>query len=152
MLSRDIFEQVKRLTEEFELTSPPLWHNFLVNLGIKKRGLCYHWSDSLYIYLHQKNYKNFDFYLIGSNIGEYFSEHNALLVVKKNALSIRNGIVIDPWRESGELYFSKLEEDKKYDWRHRKNRELLSHRELLCYRLFPCTQFTQFRLFSSHGF
>jgi len=120
-LSRDIFQKTKNLTEDFELTSPPLWHNFLVNVGLRKKGLCFHWSDTLYTYLKQKQYRYFSFHLVGANVGEYFSEHNALVVVAKGK-KIEDGIVIDPWRDSGKLYFSKVKEDTKYHWVHRRDR------------------------------
>jgi len=124
ILSQDIFHETAILTKEFELTSPPLFHNFLVNTGIREKGLCYHWSDALYGYLLQKKYPHFEFHLVGANIGEYFSEHNALVVVAKNG-SIKNGILVDPWRDSGKLYFSRVVEDKKYQWKHREERGCL---------------------------
>ncbi len=123
-LSQDIFHKTQKLTKEFELTSPPLFHNSLVHIGIREKGLCYHWSDALYMYLSQKKYPHFEFHLVGANIGEYFSEHNALVVVVKNG-SIENGILVDPWRDSGKLYFSRIVEDKKYKWKHREERGCL---------------------------
>ncbi|HSR74055.1 MAG TPA: hypothetical protein VLL31_04360, partial [Sulfurovum sp.] len=82
-LSQDIFRKTQTLTKEFELTSPPVFHNFLVNVGLREKGLCYHWSDALYDYLSEKDYASFEFHLAGANIGEYFYEHNALVVVAK---------------------------------------------------------------------
>lgn len=123
-LSRDIFNETVKLTKEFELTSPPWFHNFLVNTGVREKGLCYHWSDALYVYLLQKNYPNFEFHLVGTHIGEYFFEHNALVVVAKNG-NVMEGVLIDPWRDSGKLYFSKVNEDKKYKWKHRSSRGCL---------------------------
>ena len=123
-LSQDLFYETQKLTKEFELTSPPLWHNTLVNIGLREKGLCYHWSDALYAHFLQKKYPHFEFHLVGANIGEYFSEHNALVVVTRGGL-IENGILIDPWRNSGKLYFTKIVEDKKYQWKHREERECL---------------------------
>ena len=120
-LSKDIFQKTAQLTKAFKLTSPPLWHNTLVGVGLKKKGLCYHWSDALYSYLLSKNYTSFEFHLVGANIGKYFSEHNALVVVSKKC-SIKEGIIVDPWRNSGKLYFSKVNKDKKYQWKHRIDR------------------------------
>ena len=125
-LSQDIFHETQKLTKEFELTSPPLFHNSLVNLGIREKGLCYHWSDALYAHFLQKKYPHFEFHLVGADIGEYFSEHNALVVVGKGG-SIQNGILIDPWRNSGKLYFTKVVEDKKYQWEHREERGCLRY-------------------------
>lgn len=123
-LSRDIFYKTQKLTKEFELTSPPVFHNFLVNVGLREKGLCYHWSDALYAYLSEKKYASFEFHLAGANIGEYFYEHNALVVVAKGG-NVKEGIIIDPWRDSGELYFSKVEDDLGYKWQHRPNRGCL---------------------------
>jgi len=120
-LSRDIFQKTRQLTKEFELTSPPIWHNFLVNIGVRKKGLCFHWSDALYLYLKQRGYQEYRFHLAGANIGEYFSEHNALVITGKD-MKVEDGVVIDPWRDSGKLYFSKVKEDKKYVWSHRTDR------------------------------
>ncbi|WP_309494551.1 hypothetical protein [Sulfurovum sp.] len=120
-LSKDIFHKTQKLTEEFELTSPPVFHNFLVTVGVREKGLCYHWSDALYAYLSQKHYASFEFHLVGANIGEYFYEHNALVVVTKGG-KVEEGIIIDPWRDSGELYFSKVKDDSAYTWTHRSKR------------------------------
>jgi len=117
-LSKDIFRKTEQLTEEFEMTYPPQFHNFLVTVGIRKKGLCYHWSDALYLYLSKKHYPSFEFHLMGANVGEYLFEHNALVVVAKGG-KIKEGIIIDPWRDSGELYFSKVGDDPDYKWIHR---------------------------------
>jgi len=61
---------------------------------------------------------------VGANIGEYWSEHNSLVIVAKGML-IEEGIIIDPWRKGGELYFSKVKDDKKYIWQHRPSRGCL---------------------------
>jgi len=123
-LSQDIFRKTQRLAKEFELASPPVFHNFLVTVGLREKGLCYHWSDALYAYLSEKHYASFEFHLAGANIGEYFYEHNALVVVAKGG-KVEKGIIIDPWRNSGELYFSKVEEDSEYQWKHRPKRGCL---------------------------
>ncbi len=120
-LSQSIFRKTAELTDEFELTSPPLWHNFLVNVGLRKKGLCFHWSDTLYLYLKRQGYRDFSFHLVGANIGEYFLEHNALVIASKDG-KVEEGIIIDPWRNSGKLYFSKVKEDKAYKWTHRLDR------------------------------
>jgi hypothetical protein len=125
-LAKEIYAQTQRLSKEFHLTSPPQYHNFLVNIGIKEKGLCYDWSDALYLHLKHQNYFAFDFHLMGANIGDYWREHNVLLIVAKGK-PIDTGIIIDSWRYSGKVYFAKLKEDRKYFWIHRKKR---------CQRLF----------------
>ncbi len=121
-LSKDIFQKTEALTKEFEMTSPPQYHNFLVNIGLKEKGLCYQWADALYAYFRQKSYPSFEFHLMGANIGEYWTEHNVMVVVAKG-MPIDEGIVIDPWRNPGKLYCSKVKDDHKYHWKHRPKRE-----------------------------
>jgi len=121
-LSKDIFKKTEALTKEFEMTSPPQYHNFLVNIGLKDKGLCYQWSDALYAYFTHKSYPSFEFHLMGANIGEYWTEHNVMVVVAKG-MPIDEGIVIDPWRNPGKLYFSKVKDDHEYHWKHRPERE-----------------------------
>ena len=120
-LSKDIFMQTRRLTQLFKMESPAWYHNFLVNIGLKEKGLCYHWSDTLYAYFSKKKYSSFEFHLMVAHKGEYWREHNALLVTAKNK-KIEEGIVLDPWRNAGALYFSKLLDDTQYPWVHRANR------------------------------
>ncbi len=61
-LSQDIFHETQKLTKEFEMTSPPQFHNFLVTVGVREKGLCYHWSDALYVYLSGRGYTSFEFH------------------------------------------------------------------------------------------
>ena len=120
-LSQDIFSKTAQLKKDFQVTTPPQYHNFLVNVGLKEKGLCYHWSDALYVHLNAQEYKGFEFHLLGANIGEYWKEHNVLVVVAKGQ-SWQDGVILDPWRDSGNLYFSKVKEDSKYSWKHRPQR------------------------------
>lgn len=125
-LAWDIYHKSEELIESYALVSPPQFHNFLVNTGVKEKGLCYHFSDALYSHLKSQRYENFDFHLVGANIGEYWSEHNALVVAAKGCRSdaciLNNGILIDAWRNSGEVYYSRVSEDKSYHWKHRSER------------------------------
>jgi len=120
-LSRDLFLQTARLTKEFELVSPPWLHNTLVNTGVRKKGLCYHWSDALYLAMQEKGYDDFAFHPAGANIGEYWREHNVLVITAKGK-PFGSGIVIDAWRHSGRLYFARVKDDTKYEWQERKER------------------------------
>ena len=105
------------LSRQYKLVSPPLWHNTLVNVGLKKRGLCYEWANDMWTYLHRKVYKSLKIYYIGANIGTYF-EHNALSISAKGE-DLNHSVIIDAWRDSGRLFFIELKKDKKYEWRER---------------------------------
>ena len=123
-LSRNIFIKTAQLSNEFEMTDSPYYHNFLVNVGMKDKGLCYQWADALYAYFSKQDYPSFEFHLVGANIGSYWTEHNSLVVVAKG-MSVSEGIILDPWRNGGELYFEKVKADKAYIWKHRPKRGCL---------------------------
>src|SRR6478735_7662356 len=41
------YDYPRELAQQYRLVRPPLWHNLLINLHLKKRGLCYHWAEDL---------------------------------------------------------------------------------------------------------
>lgn len=105
------------LAKRYNLVAPALWHNSLVNIGIRERGLCYEWSDDLLKYLLKQDYKSLQFYSVVSDRGSYF-EHNALAVLATGDI-INNSILLDAWRNSGNLYFIHIKKDKSYSWEKR---------------------------------
>lgn len=107
----------QKLAKDYKLVSPPYIQNTLVNFGLKKRGLCYEWTGDLFKYLLARNYTTLSLHKVGANIGK-LSEHNALSVSFQGK-NIRNNILLDAWRNSGNLFFIKIEKDKKYVWKER---------------------------------
>ena len=120
-LARSSIYYVQDLITEYRLVSPPLWQNALVNMGLKNRGLCYQWANDLYHYLKRKEYQTLTLHYVGANISTY-KEHNALSVSARGR-DINGSILLDAWRNSGDLYYKKIEEDKKYKWSERLDME-----------------------------
>lgn len=102
------------LAENYGLVYPPTFHNFLINTGLKERGLCYQWSEDMITHLKGLKLQSFDLRWGVANKGE-LDEHNSVVVVAKGA-PFTTGILIDPWRNSGVLYWAKLGDDPDYHW------------------------------------
>lgn len=102
------------LAEKYGLVYPPTFHNLLINTGLKERGLCYEWSEDMMAHLKAQQYESFDLRWGVANRGD-LDEHNSVVVVAKGA-PFWSGLLIDPWRNSGELYWSKLGDDPEYKW------------------------------------
>jgi hypothetical protein len=102
------------LADHYRLVTPPTFHNFLINTGLKERGLCYEWSEDMMAHLKKGHYKSFDFRWGVANKGD-FDEHNSVVVVAKGA-SFKTGILLDPWRNSGVLYWANVNDDPSYVW------------------------------------
>lgn len=114
MLAYEALLYPQILVERYGLVYPPTFHNFLINTGLKERGLCYQWSEDMITHLKGLKYQSFDLRWGVANKGE-FDEHNSVVVVAKGA-PFRTGVLIDPWRNSGTLYWAKLGDDPEYKW------------------------------------
>lgn len=102
------------LKKSYSLLSPPLYHNTLINLGLKERGFCYHFTHDLLKELKKYNFKTLDLRWAVHKRGEYF-EHNSILVSAKNK-DFFSGIILDAWRNSGILFWENVKKDKDYTW------------------------------------
>jgi len=102
------------LAQRYGLVSPPTFHNLLINMGLRDRGLCYQWSEDMITHLKALHYQSFDLRWGVANKGE-LDEHNTVVVVAKGE-PFESGILIDPWRNSGELYWVRLKDDPEYHW------------------------------------
>ncbi len=127
-LSREAIRYSKKLAARYKITTPPLVHNFLVNVGIKNRGLCYQWSDDLYMHLQNLHLRSIQLKPVGANIGKYWTEHNALVVLPTHDNRLDHGVLLDPWRHAGVLYFVPISKDPVYHWQIRTDRyEVYTH-------------------------
>ena len=50
------------LAQNYGLVYPPTFHNLLINVGVKDRGLCYQWSEDMITHLKNQHYKSFDYF------------------------------------------------------------------------------------------
>jgi hypothetical protein len=103
------------LAEEYQLVRPAVAHNLLVALGIKDRGLCYHWTQDLMKRLQALDLKSLQLHWGVAHRGSELREHNCVVVSAKGQ-SFFKGIVLDPWRNSGNLYWARVTKDS-YPWR-----------------------------------
>jgi len=46
-----------------------------------------------------------------------------VMAVSAKEGKVMDGVIIDPWRKPGSLYFSRVKDDKAYVWKWRKERE-----------------------------
>ena len=103
----------KKLANDYNLVSPPQYHNFLVNSGQRERGLCFHFVEDLMKEINSRGFNSFDFKWGRAN-PDKLDEHNVIVVVKKGSSDFNNGVILDAWRNSGNLYFIKVKDDPKY--------------------------------------
>jgi hypothetical protein len=103
------------LSNRYRLMTPPLWQNVLVNYGYRKNGLCWQWTRDMGKQLGKKPLKTLDFHHAVAFRRNYWKEHSTLVVSAKGR-KVQEGIVLDPWRNSGNLYWNFVKRDTKYPW------------------------------------
>ncbi len=113
-VAREAVLYPKILANRYQLMSPPLYHNVLVNYGKRPRGLCYQWTRDMGLQINRPM-KSLQFYHAVAFRRNYWKEHSTLVVTAKGD-KVPNGILLDPWRNSGVLFWSRVKDDKKYPW------------------------------------
>ena len=102
------------LAEEYQLVRPAVAHNLLVVTGMKDRGLCYQWTEDLMQRLEALELKSFQLHWAVAYPGSNLREHNCV-VITASGQPFSKGILFDPWRQSGNLYWTPVVKDS-YPW------------------------------------
>lgn len=106
-------EQAADLAEQFRAVRPAWLGNYMVNMGLRDRGLCYDWANALYPRLHALNLRSLELHLAVARM-DTPREHNCIVVTAPRQ-PFSEGIVLDAWRHSGRLWFGSVRTDK-YPW------------------------------------
>jgi hypothetical protein len=103
-----------RLAEDYRLATPARWHNLLIQVGLRERGLCFHWTEDLMKRLQALNLRTYRLHWGVAHRGSDLYEHNSVVITASNQ-AFEDGLVLDPWRNSGDLYWATVREDG-YPW------------------------------------
>lgn len=117
--ARIAFEYSHQLALDYRITDPPLIHNTKVNLGLRPRGLCYQWADDIEARLRQEDFRTLDLHRAIANADNPFRIDHSTTVISRRGDTLFQGIVLDPWRNGGDLHWSPTLADTRYNWRPR---------------------------------
>lgn len=116
-VAHDAYVYPMYLANEWGLTWPPVWHNTLRNSKQRPAGLCVDWARAMRAKMRSKNLKTFDLWWGIAYRGNPWREHSTLIVTAKGK-PFESGIILDPWRHSGELFWSTIDKDLEYPWKY----------------------------------
>lgn len=105
--------------ERYNVTVGPAEHNWMVNRGLRDRGLCWQWTWDMAAALAPLQAKTFDLHWGISNDGK-FNEHNSIVVTARGQ-PFATGITLDPWRSSGYVTAVPVTDDREYKWNERRS-------------------------------
>ena len=103
-----------QLAEEYRLVRPAVLHNVLIRVGLKDRGLCYHWTEDLLKQLQSLDLRTYQIHWGVAHRGSELREHNSVVITARGQ-AFEKGMVLDPWRNSGDLYWARIKNDR-YPW------------------------------------
>lgn len=110
------YDHSARLAVQYNVTTSPIVHNTLVNTGVKERGICVHYAEDMQARLNQENFQTLTMLrAIAEPRNGFRIDHSTAVIAPKGA-DIYGGIVLDPWRYGGKLFWSPTSEDARYDW------------------------------------
>jgi len=107
------------LALEYQITDPPIVHNTKVNMGLKPRGLCWHWARDMEDRLEAENFQTLDLHRAVANADNAFRLEHSTAIISARGDAYHAGIVLDPWRKGGRLTWAGVREDTAYDWQPR---------------------------------
>ncbi len=102
-----------QLAKEYHVVHPAILHNVLVNLGLRKRGLCFQWADDLSAKLQSLQLHTLQLHRGVARL-ETRREHSSVVLTAPGQ-PFDEGIVLDAWRHSGRLYWGGVKQDR-YPW------------------------------------
>lgn len=104
-----------QLAQDYHVTDPPVIHNAKVHDGFRERGLCNHYAEDMLKRLRQENFRTVTFHWATAPPKMFQIIHHTAAISPRGG-SIEDGIILDPWRYGGPLFWSRPSEDTKYDW------------------------------------
>jgi hypothetical protein len=100
-LAECAYATVTRLRREYRMFGTPIFNNFLVYHGLRKRGYCYHWMADLLVALDALKLKTLELHW-GETYAGTWRENNCLVVTAKGQPFDR-GIMLESWSHLGHL-------------------------------------------------
>jgi hypothetical protein len=105
-----------QLAREYEITDSAIVHNLKVNLGLKPRGLCVHWTRDLLARMQEEGFYSLDLHWAIANYENAFRLEHSTVVISARGDPLQQGLILDPWRHSGNLYWAPALQDPGYLW------------------------------------
>src|ERR1051325_8944263 len=114
LLSLTAHTTARELAREFRVVLNPEFTVFLVNVGLRKRGWCGHWTRDIGERLKELRLKTLVLHWGAYEPGRS-GESNCVVVTARNQ-PFEQGIVLDGWRRNGRLFWVKVPKDDEYKW------------------------------------
>ena len=114
LISETSHHTARRLQKEWRVSPISIFQNFLIHIGARDRGFCFHWAHDIGLELRKIPLKTLVLHWAEAYPGTHL-EHN-VVVVTAVGQPISTGYIIDGWRASGRLLWWPVSKDE-YPWK-----------------------------------
>jgi len=114
LLSETAHHTARKLAREWHVVPPAQFQNFLIHIGKRQWGFCFHWAHGIGAELKALHLKTLVLHWGASDPGT-LSESNCIVVTARGQ-PFYDGYVIDAWRGAGRLYWWPVRKDT-YHWK-----------------------------------
>lgn len=114
-LARTAIRVAAHLRERHRPLRPPQLGNLAYHLGLRERALCCHFVEDLLHALMALELRSVSLHWGVAHFGSTLREHSAVVAVPAGA-AFEQGLVLDAWRRSGRLTWTRVDGDR-YPWR-----------------------------------
>jgi hypothetical protein len=110
LVAQCAFSAVAQLRQEYRMFGTPIFNNFLVYHGLRKRGYCYQWTEDLLLALDTLKLKTLELHW-GDAYRDTWRENNCLVVTAKGQ-PFERGMILECWRHFGHLRWNLVPSDQ----------------------------------------
>jgi hypothetical protein len=114
MVSETSYNTASKYRKEWRVFPSAIFNNFLIHVGARQRGYCFHWAHAIGAELRKLPLKTLELHWAEAYPGGQL-EHN-VVVVTLPGQPIRTGYIIDGWRAAGRLFWWPVAKDE-YPWK-----------------------------------
>ena len=110
LLANCAYATVSGLRRQYHMFGTPIFNNFLVYHGLRKRGYCYQWTADLLVALDALKLKTLELHWGEAYAGTY-RENNCLVATAKGQ-PFDHGMILECWRHMGHLRWNLVPSDE----------------------------------------
>src|SRR6516165_10106189 len=110
LLADCAYATIARLRPEYNMFGTPIFNNFLVYHGWRKRGYCWQWTEDLLLALDKLKLKTLELHWADA-YRDTWQENNCLVVTAKGQ-AFEHGMILECWRHFGHLRWNLVPSDQ----------------------------------------
>jgi hypothetical protein len=110
LLADCAYATVSRLRRQYSMFGTPIFNNFLVYHGLRKRGYCWQWTEDLLVQFDALKLKTLEFHWGEAYAGTW--RENNCVVITANGQPFNQGVILDAWRHFGHLRWNLVPSDE----------------------------------------